>query len=298
MGRHNLHYSGASRPDYNWPTNRPRPNHSQGPASLYADFRTGRLQSTRGNGQEIRDGRSKPAAQQYLKFFRLLLGQEHVRGKFVVVFHTRLDKISKLDMNEELKGHLLLKHANLDTHDCNLVIGAAGGDYSLQSLATSLRNSFRSEGLPTSSMNTNPSRSRCYQPSSPNNYNSSKVRLTSRHTSKPPIPGDPLFFTYMNSEADANSPSAIVDSGSCCSVVGKETLDRAMRKLKINQLQDEPICQANHLFGSSSTQSKLFVPCEFPFGARFRKTTNPSSLTSASMSFLAVYLFSSDYRPC
>lgn len=51
--------------------------------------------------------------------------------KFVVEFHSRLDKISKVDMNVEPKDHLLLKQANLNSHDQNMDVGASGGDYSL-----------------------------------------------------------------------------------------------------------------------------------------------------------------------
>lgn len=51
-------------------------------------------------------------------------------------------------MNDELKRHLLLSQANLESHDRNLVVRSAGGDYSLHSLATSLRNVFRTERVP------------------------------------------------------------------------------------------------------------------------------------------------------
>lgn len=47
--------------------------------------------------------------------------------EFMVGFHSRIDKISKLEMTEERKGHLLSKQAKLDSHDRNLVIGASVG---------------------------------------------------------------------------------------------------------------------------------------------------------------------------
>lgn len=75
--------------------------------------------------------------------------------EFVVGFHSRLDVISERCMKDELKVPLLLKQTSLDSHDWNLVVGATGGDFSLSALATSLRNAFRREGFPTSSMNTN-----------------------------------------------------------------------------------------------------------------------------------------------
>lgn len=84
--------------------------------------------------------------------------------EFVVGFPSRLDRISRLDMNDELKSHFLLKQANLDSRNRNLLVGAAVGDYSLQALATSLRNAFRTEGLPPASVNCNPPRLRYSSP--------------------------------------------------------------------------------------------------------------------------------------
>lgn len=74
--------------------------------------------------------------------------------EFVVGFHSRLDKKSELDINDELKGHLYQKQANLDSRDHNLVVGAAGGYNSLQALAASLRNAFCSERFPPALINT------------------------------------------------------------------------------------------------------------------------------------------------
>lgn len=38
-------------------------------------------------------------------------------AELVVRFHSRLDEISKLDMNDEVKGHSLLRQANVDDKD-------------------------------------------------------------------------------------------------------------------------------------------------------------------------------------
>lgn len=48
--------------------------------------------------------------------------------EFILGSHSRLDKISKLNMNDELNGHLLLKQVNLGNQDRNLFVGAAGGN--------------------------------------------------------------------------------------------------------------------------------------------------------------------------
>lgn len=63
-------------------------------------------------------------------------------AEFVAGFHTRLYKMSMLDIKDELRNHLLQRQAKLDRHDRNIVIGSAGGDYSLQALKSSLRNAF------------------------------------------------------------------------------------------------------------------------------------------------------------
>ena len=48
--------------------------------------------------------------------------------QFIAGFHTRLDKISDLKMDEKLKGHLLLRQSGLDTHTRNMNVGAASGN--------------------------------------------------------------------------------------------------------------------------------------------------------------------------
>lgn len=74
-----------------------------------------------------------------------------------------------------------------------------------------------------------------------------------------------MFYTYMSVDNAINTPSAIIDLGSCCSVLGKVILDRAMRKLGLNKLNDEEICQQEHLFGPSSNPMKTICAVRFPF---------------------------------
>lgn len=60
--------------------------------------------------------------------FLITSGQAICRmTKFVAELHVRVNLISKLNIDHELRGHLLLRHANLDGHDQNLIVGAAGG---------------------------------------------------------------------------------------------------------------------------------------------------------------------------
>lgn len=75
--------------------------------------------------------------------------------EFVIVFYAKLDKISVVDLKDEFNGYLLLKQANLDSNERNMVIGSVGGKHSLQALSTSLRSAYRGNGLPPSSLTSN-----------------------------------------------------------------------------------------------------------------------------------------------
>lgn len=55
---------------------------------------------------------------------------------------TMLDRIDKPDLNDKLKGHLLLRQADLDGHDRNVIVKFSGGNYFLQALSTSLNDSY------------------------------------------------------------------------------------------------------------------------------------------------------------
>lgn len=72
--------------------------------------------------------------------------------EFVVSFHARLEKISTMEMNKQLKGHLQMRRTRLSDHDRNIVIESAGGNHSLQALSTSLQNAYGFEGLRSCSM--------------------------------------------------------------------------------------------------------------------------------------------------
>lgn len=79
------------------------------------------------------------------RFFYFTWTEDMTIEDLVIGFHSRLGKISKPNTNEDLKGHLLLREASLGSHDCNMIIGPAGSDYSLQSLAGGLSNAYRME---------------------------------------------------------------------------------------------------------------------------------------------------------
>jgi hypothetical protein len=48
---------------------------------------------------------------------------------YIAGFYARLDSLAQLEMPDELKGHLLLKQANLDMSEKTMVIASARGSY-------------------------------------------------------------------------------------------------------------------------------------------------------------------------
>lgn len=147
-----------------------------------------------------------------------------------------------------MKGQILLRQANLDPHDRNVIIGLAGGDYSLQAIYTALRNAFRASGLPLSFMHTSgprPQRRGGGKSKSRRSNFAQSGPSNGRHIED----GEPPLFYACMSERDAQErTSAIVDSLACASVVAKATLDAELRALNIAELKDKPARQPEHHF--------------------------------------------------
>lgn len=161
--------------------------------------------------------------------FWLLDGKRHVLfsvDEFVAAFHAKLDKITMLDVKDELKEYFLLKQAILDSHKTNIVIGCTGGKYFLQELSLSLRNIYRDESPPLSSMASNIHEKHWiasirklhhYSGSS----TASKVS-ESRWNNKEP----PLFYTDVSARPNEGAVATVIDARACPSVVGKTTLEK------------------------------------------------------------------------
>lgn len=121
-------------------------------------------------------------SQQFLSFFDFGWTKKMIVDEVVLGFHSRLDKIIKVDMSDELKDHLLLRQVDLDSHDRNFVIGDAGGVYSLQTCSSNLWNAYRSEGLPVSLMTTDSSANGCRHISRPRGGRGKRATRHSRKT--------------------------------------------------------------------------------------------------------------------
>jgi len=179
--------------------------------------------------------------------------------QFIAGFHTRLDKISSLALDEKLKGHLLLRQAGLDSHTKNMIIGAASGSYDVTSISNSLRQAFRSTAhdqsdTPPPGYSTFRSRGRGRgRGTHRGGYRGRGGRggrgTRGAHNSTNNSSGTPSFYTYL--QAASSNIQSIVDSGASASVVGKNTLDHAMKTLGITSIDEGPPKQPIHRFGDN-----------------------------------------------
>lgn len=83
-------------------------------------------------------------------FFEYYWQSDMTFEQFISGFHNRLDAISELQMNDKLKGHLLLGQAKLDAHTKNLIVDAASRSFEVESIATVLRQAYTSNNPPAS----------------------------------------------------------------------------------------------------------------------------------------------------
>ncbi len=185
--------------------------------------------------------------------------------EFIAGFHTRLDKIASLNMDDKLKGHLLLRQALLDNQDRNMIIGAASGKYEVKHVGAALRSAFRNRETPMSSMK---SSGVLNHEKKKNGYIQNKnARNKNWQSTKNSIKGSkrPTFYTYRTVPVQSSKHRAIVDSGACTSVVGKGTLDKFMKNRKIGKLPDSSPTLARHRFGNHSEEHRSLFAVNVPF---------------------------------
>ena len=204
--------------------------------------------------------------------------------QFIAGFHTRIDKIADLHIDEKLKGHLLLRAAGLDAHMRNIIVGSSAGNYDIKSISGALRQAFRNNSKPstmTSLGGDKPQQSNTECTKNSARKSSYKVPSSSSNTRFESESDDqaPVFASFQNDKRPMtfslpNNPStkgAILDSGACSSVVGKCTLDSAMRALKIDSVEDSNPKIPNHRFGCQSKPHPTLFAVLFPF--RLKSTT-------------------------
>ena len=193
---------------------------------------------------------------------------------FISGFHTRVDKISELNLNDKLKGHLLLRQADLAANERHVVIGASSGSYNVGDVSAALRNIYRNSGSSTpathrtSSQNNNPINDNDFV-SDREGGGSVRNRRRGRgrgrrnrlrnqnHDSH--ATDRPNFYSFKTADS-SSSPGVIIDTGASSSVVGKTTLDNAMTALGLDRVEDVPIKQRHHRFGNHDVdQPSLFA---------------------------------------
>ena len=77
---------------------------------------------------------------------------------FISGFHTRVDKISSISLDDKLKGHILLRQAQLAENEKHIIVGVASGSYDVKDISTALRNIYRKFAAGSASLHERPGR--------------------------------------------------------------------------------------------------------------------------------------------
>jgi len=208
--------------------------------------------------------------------------------QFIAGFHSRLDRISELNINDKLKGHLMLRKTGLDEQERNVLVGAASGKYEIAAITSALQHQYRKRENKNASLHSknrqndntgcryckpnNPCRAHQDSSNSPDNQN---VQHHPRAS----------FISNKNLGMGSTIPSAIIDSGACASIVGKKTLDDAMRKLKLGNIPDGVPRQSYHRFGNSSKDYPTLFSVKMPFLCKSSFKNKPNGPVEFDVSF-------------
>eukprot|EP00171_Calliarthron_tuberculosum_P023568 IDg23568t1 len=178
--------------------------------------------------------------------------------QFIAGFHNRLDRIAELNMSSKLKGHILLRQASLEHQARSLIVGAASGSYEVEHISAALRQAYRHTPV-TANMNTQPS------PHSQNKMQGEqgrgRDRTKTRHS--PSYSNRDTFYTFATSVGKSKQ-QAIIDSGACASVVGKDTLDIVMKSFGMSSVENTTPSIHAHRFGNHQEEQKTLFAIRFP----------------------------------
>lgn len=181
--------------------------------------------------------------------------------QYIAGFHSRLDKIASLEIDEKLKGHLLLRQASLSSQEKNMLVGAASGSYDISKLTAAMRNAYINSPPTDSTMNSQGQVARTAQTDASRNS-----RRTDRSApSQQNTPVRPTFYTFKTSTTIITSSGAVLDSGACASVVGKKTLDKTLISLGIQGIPDATPARDVHRFGNHPESHATLCAVKFPF---------------------------------
>lgn len=188
---------------------------------------------------------------------------------FISGFHTRVDKIAELNLNDKLKGHLLLRQAGLIQQERHVVVGAASGSYDVNHISAALRNIYRNNSPADSSLYNDGEQRTNNRNSSRGGRRRGRGRGRGHETGSSSHQSKPTFYSYKTSpDADSTNLRVVIDSGACSSVVGKATLDKAMELMKIDKVEDTGIRQRAHRFGNYDDDQPSLFAIKMPFASK------------------------------
>lgn len=181
--------------------------------------------------------------------------------QYIAGFHSRLDKIATLNLDNKLKVYLLLHQATFPQHHKNMIVGAASGSYDVMRLTASLLDAYIHTGPVASTMasrntTTHPLLNEARQNNLQNERSDSNPQSSSV---------TPTFYTFKTSSAPSSNDGAILDSGACASVVGKNSLYKALNALNIKGIPDAKQILDYHRFGDHTDQHRTICVVPFPF---------------------------------
>lgn len=184
--------------------------------------------------------------------------------QFVAGFHTRLDRLATLKMDDALKGHLMIRQANLQLQDQSLVVGAASGSYSIKDISGAMRSIFQKHSPADANLVTTSSNER--RQSDNTESRAPQERRHRRNDDHQKTGGTkPSFYSYKSSSIVSDLPGAVIDSGAVASIVGKKSLDRALSELGIDKVPDAKPNRPEHRFGENPEAQKTILAIRFPF---------------------------------
>jgi hypothetical protein len=197
---------------------------------------------------------------------------------YIAGFYARLDNLTQLQMPDDLKGHLLLKQANLEQSEKTMVIASAKGSHKVKDLVDSMRQLYGDrQDVPVASPTfTVPSfttvkktKKFCTYCKKKNHLEADcwKKRKDNEQNmidNKPSAPSGPVnntYFTYFSGQPDEFKLCGLIDSGAVHTVIGAATLDVMMKRYNISRIEKCPPLSIVHRFGNNGT------PMEPEFGA-------------------------------
>lgn len=143
-----------------------------------------------------------------------------------------------------------------------MLVGASSGDYHVSSLTASMRNAYRNQSPADATMKT---QSDNVQQARNNRRADLQNHYANRDYNTQSGPIRPTFYTFKSGSSSANNTGAILDSDACASVVGKTTLDNALRNMELSYIPDGIPSRDSHRFGSHPDVHRTICAIKFPF---------------------------------